>query len=163
MNFGRQTIWYQRDYADLMTDYALKFAEAAKRNTAMDDVHRPWQRAHLMYQTLGPVLAKHDVFICPTNNAPSVRADHDPWDPDYRINGKKVDPEFGWVMTHQFNMLHNCPVLAVPSGHAASGVPTGIQIVGRTWDDARVFKAGLAYEKALGGWFTAKGKRPQLG
>ena len=46
------------------------------------------------------------------------------WDPDYRINGKKVDPEFGWVMTHQFNMLHNCPVLAVPSGHAASGVPT---------------------------------------
>ncbi len=52
MNFGRQTIWYQRDYADLMTDYALKFAEAAKRNTAMDDVHRPWQRAHLMYQTL---------------------------------------------------------------------------------------------------------------
>ncbi len=163
MNFGRQTIWYQRDYADLMTDYALKFAEAAKRNSAMDDVHRPWQRAHMMYQTLGPVLAKHDVFICPTNNAPSVRADHDPWDPDYRINGKKVDPEFGWVMTHQFNMLHNCPVLAVPSGHAASGVPTGIQIVGRTWDDARVFKAGLAYEKALGGWFTAKGKRPQLG
>jgi Asp-tRNA(Asn)/Glu-tRNA(Gln) amidotransferase A subunit family amidase len=163
MNFGRQTIWYQRDYADLMTDYAQKFAEAAKRNTAMDDVHRPWQRAHLMYQTLGPVLAKHDVFICPTNNAPSVRADHDPWDPDYRINGKKVDPEFGWVMTHQFNMLHNCPVLAVPSGHAASGVPTGIQIVGRTWDDARVFKAGLAYEKALGGWYTATGKRPQLG
>jgi len=163
MNFGRQTIWYQRDHADLMTDYALKFAEAAKRNTAMDDVHRPWQRAHLMYQTLGPVLAKHDVFICPTNNAPAVKADHDPWDPDFRINGKTVDPEFGWVMTHQFNMLHNCPVLALPSGHAASGVPTGIQIVGRSWDDARVFKAGLAYEKALGGWYTAKGKRPQLG
>ena len=162
MNFGRQTIWYQRDYADLMTDYALKFAEAAKRNTAMDDVHRPWQRAHLMYQSLGPVLAKHDVFICPTNNAPAVRADHDPWDADFRINGKKVDPEFGWVMTHQFNMLHNCPVLAVPSGHAASGVPTGIQIVGRTWDDARVFKAGLAYEKAHGGWYTTRGKRPRL-
>ena len=46
--------------------------------------------------------------------------------------GKKVDPEYGWVMTHQFNMLHNCPVLSVPSGHAATGVPTGIQIVGRT-------------------------------
>ena len=162
MNFGRQTIWQSKDNADLMTDYALKFAEAARRNSTMDDIHKPWERTHKMYQTLGPVLASHDVFICPTNNAPSVRADHDPWDPDFRVNGKKVDPEFGWVMTHQFNMLHNCPVLSVPSGHAASGVPTGIQIVGRTWDDARVFKAALAYEKALGGWYTGKGKRPVL-
>ena len=59
-------------------------------------------------------------------------------------------------------MLHNCPVLAVPSGLTAQGVPTGIQIVGRTWDDARVFRAGLAYEKALGGWYTAREKRPVI-
>jgi len=59
-------------------------------------------------------------------------------------------------------MLHNCPVLAVPSGQASSGVPTGIQIVGRTFDDSRVFRAGLAYEHSVGGWFIAKGKRPQL-
>ena len=57
-------------------------------------------------------------------------------------------PEFGWEMTHQFNMLHNCPVLAVPSGHTSQGIPTGIQIVGRTWDDARVFRAGLGLRKS---------------
>ncbi len=162
MNFGRQTIWHQKEHAHLMTDYALKMAEAAKRNTGMDDVHKPWARTHAMYQTLGPVLAAHDVFICPTNNAPSVKADHDPWDQSYTVNGKKADPEYGWVMTHQFNTLHNCPVISLPSGHAATGVPTGIQIVGRTWDDARVFKAALAYEQAAGGWYTAKGKRPTL-
>jgi Asp-tRNA(Asn)/Glu-tRNA(Gln) amidotransferase A subunit family amidase len=162
MHFGRQTVWQQKHNADLMTDYALKMAEAIGRQTTIDDVHKPWEQAHRMYQTLGPVLAAHDVFICPTNNAPSVRADHDPWDPDFTVAGKKVDPEYGWVMTHQFNMLHNCPVLSVPSGHAATGVPTGIQIVGRTWDDARVFKAALAYEQAVGGWYTGKGKRPVL-
>jgi amidase len=59
-------------------------------------------------------------------------------------------------------MLHNCPVISVPSGHAATRVPTGIQIVGRTFDDARVFKAALAYEKALGGWYSDKRKRPAL-
>ncbi len=162
MNFGRQTIWYQKEYADLMTDYALKFAEAAKRHSTLDDVHKPWARAHQMYQTLGPALARCDVFICPTNNAAAVKAEHDPWDKTFTVNGKKADPEFGWVMTHQFNMLHNCPVLALPTGHAATGVPTGMQVVGRTWDDARVFKAGLAYEQALGGWYTTKGKRPVL-
>ena len=47
-------------------------------------------------------------------------------------------------------MLHNCPVMAVPSGFAPSKVPTGIQLVGRTLDDARVFRVALAYEKASG-------------
>jgi Asp-tRNA(Asn)/Glu-tRNA(Gln) amidotransferase A subunit family amidase len=162
MHFGRQTIWQRQDNADLMTDYALKMADAIERHTVLDDVHKPWARTHQMYQTLGPVLASHDVFICPTNNAPSVKANHDPWDQSYTVNGKKADPEFGWVMTHQFNMLHNCPVLSVPTGHAFTGVPTGMQIVGRTWDDARVFKAALAYEKAVGGWYTGKGRRPLL-
>jgi Asp-tRNA(Asn)/Glu-tRNA(Gln) amidotransferase A subunit family amidase len=162
MHFGRQTIWQQRENADLMTDYALKFADVARRATSIEDVHRPWEQAHRMYQTLGPVLASHDVFICPTNNAAAVKADHDPFDPHFTVAGKKADPEYGWVMTHQFNMLHNCPVLSVPTGHALTGVPTAIQIVGRTHDDARVFKAALAYEQALGGWYTAKAKRPAL-
>ena len=160
MHFGRQVILQRKANAHLMTDYALKFAEAAERNTSIDDVHKPWERANTMYQTLGPVLASNDVFICPTNNVPAVKADHDPWDKNFTVNGKKADAEFGWEMAHHFNMLHNCPVLAVPSGHTSQGIPTGIQIVGRTWDDARVFRAGLAYEKALNGWYTAKGKRP---
>ena len=85
-----------------------------------------------MYQTLGPVLASHDVFICPTNTLAAVKADHDPCDENFTINGKKVDAETGWFMTHHFNMLHNCPVLAVPSGRTREGIPTGIQIVGKT-------------------------------
>jgi hypothetical protein len=60
---------------------------------------------------------------------PAFKADHDPWDKNFTVNGKPADPEYGWVMTHPFNMLHNCPVLSVPSGFASTGVPTGIQIV----------------------------------
>jgi amidase len=50
----------------------------------------------------------------------------------------------------------------VPSGHAANGVPTGIQIVGRTYCDADVFRAGVAYETALGGWYRDKRSRPAI-
>ena len=162
MHFGRQTNWHKRDKAHLMTDYALRMAEAIERTTGIDDVHKPWEISHRMYQTLGPVLEAHDIFICPTLTIPAVKADHDPWDQEFRINGIKVDPEYGWVMTHQFNMLHNCPVMAVPSGRAASGVPTGIQIVGRTHDDARVFEAALAYEQAVGGWYARPEQRPKF-
>ena len=162
MNFIRQTIWHRKTSAHLMTDYALKFAEAAEHHSTIDDVHKAWGRIHDMYQTLGPVLASHDVFICPTNSLAAVKADHDPFDENFAVNGKRVNAETGWYMTHHFNMLHNCPVLAVPSGRTREGIPTGIQIVGSPWNDATVFKAGLAYEKALGGWFTTKAKRPVL-
>lgn len=59
-------------------------------------------------------------------------------------------------------MLHNCPVMSVPSGTAKSGVPTGIQLVGRTFDDVTVFRAAAAYEQAVGGWFKAGASRPAL-
>ena len=74
-----------------------------------------------------------------------------------------VDAEYGWVLTHQFNMLHNCPVMAVPSGKATIGIPTGIQIVGRTFDDVGVFGAAFAYEKAQSGWYKKKSERPDFG
>jgi Asp-tRNA(Asn)/Glu-tRNA(Gln) amidotransferase A subunit family amidase len=160
MHFGRQTIWQRKDHRDLMTDYALKFAEAAERLTGIDDVHRSWERSHLMYQTLGPVLARFDALICPTLTIPAVKADHDPYDPDFFVAGRRVDPEYGWVMTHQFNMLHNCPVLAVPSGRSRSGVPTGIQIVGRTFDDATVFRLGRALERVRPSWFVSPTNHP---
>ncbi len=159
MHFGRQTLWHARDNADLMTDYALATAEALKQST-MDDVARSWEVQHEMYQSFGTIMEDHDVLVCPTNAVPALRADHDPADPDFRVNGVVVDPEFGWGMTHQFNMLHYCPVMAVPSGFAGNGVPTGIQIVGRTFDDLTVFSAAQAYETAVGGWFQTEATRP---
>jgi aspartyl-tRNA(Asn)/glutamyl-tRNA(Gln) amidotransferase subunit A len=39
-------------------------------------------------------------------------------------------------------------VLALPSGLAADGVPTGVQVVGRTYDDPMVFRVGAALEAA---------------
>lgn len=44
-------------------------------------------------------------------------------------------------------------MISLPSGHAANGVPTGIQIVGRSYSDADVFRAAMAFEMAQGGWY----------
>ena len=65
------------------------------------------------------------------------------------------------MATPLFNIASRCPVLAVPSGFASNGVPTGIQIVGRTYDDVSVFRAGVAYERVTGPWFGAPERRPQ--
>ena len=57
--------------------------------------------------------------------------------------------------------MSRCPVLAVPSGFADNGVPTGVQIVGRTYDDETVFRVGAALEQVQP-WFDTPARRPAL-
>jgi aspartyl-tRNA(Asn)/glutamyl-tRNA(Gln) amidotransferase subunit A len=112
---------------------------------------REMQTAHVrteMYQALGPILEEYDVLLCPTLAVPSVPAEHRNDDPDFRINGKRVDAYVQWLMTYPFNLVSQCPVATVPTGFATSGVPTGMQIVGRSFDDLRVFRAAAAFEGA---------------
>ena len=53
-----------------------------------------------------------------------------------------------WQLNYPFNLMSECPVASVPSGFASNGVPTGIQLVGRTYDDVSVFRAAADYERA---------------
>ncbi len=62
--------------------------------------------------------------------------------------GCNFDTVTPWLMTLPFNMLSRCPVLNVPTGFAANGMPTGKQIVGQTYDDISVFQVGANYEAA---------------
>ncbi len=143
-----------------MTDYARGFAEFAQ-TIGTDELFASMIVASQMAETLGPVLAKYNLLVCPTLAVPSVAADHDPHMRDFEINGEPVDPSLGWCMTYPFNTMSRCPVLSLPSGFAASGVPTGIQLVGRSYDDMGVFRAAAAYEAAAPvlDWKT---KRPAL-
>ncbi|MBL9052160.1 MAG: amidase, partial [Tabrizicola sp.] len=108
------------------------------------------------------ILEKHDILISPTLGLPAPPANFDSTEDEIRINGKPVNPFLGWALTVPFNMLSRLPVLAVPSGRGSNGVPTGIQIVGRSYSDRDVFQAGMAYEAALGGWFGSPETRPHL-
>src|SRR5437016_4045958 len=72
----------------------------------------------ILYKTLGPILEDHNVLVCPTLALPSVKADHDELNPDFRINGKPVHAYVGWVMTNPFNLVSQCAAMSVPSGFA---------------------------------------------
>jgi len=158
--FGRLLARELPRYGDQMTNYARAFAEFGQ-TTDGDEFLDAMAFAGEMYRTLGPILEEHEVLICPTNALAAVPADHDSTLSEVRINGMAVDPMLGWVMTYPFNMLSRCPVMSVPSGRDRNGVPTGIQIVGRTYDDVSVFRAAAAYERERG-WLDTPGRRPEL-
>ncbi len=144
-----------------LCDYTIAVGEAGRKSKASDFVARMEEEAR-MYRSLGAVLESRRVFICPTTALPAVKADFDVRSDPVRINGKKSDlmPVLAWCMTSPFNSMSRCPVLSVPSDRAANNVPTGIQIVGRTYCDADVFRAASAYEAASGCWYTKPKDRP---
>jgi len=159
--FGASLAKLLADHADDLCTYTRRFAEEGQSSKATEFVST-LETAAEMYNSLGPLLEDYDVFICPTNALAAVPADHDQSKDEVRINGKVVDPSLGWVMTTPFNMLSRCPVISVPTGHAKNRVPTGMQIVGRTYCDEDVMRAAIAYEKAVGGWYGDATVRPKL-
>ena len=48
--------------------------------------------------------------------------------------------------TRPFNFL-GLPALSVPYGFTSNGLPTGYQIVGRSFDEATLFRAARAFER----------------
>ncbi len=160
--FGASISRVLKEHGAKMTSYARTFAKKGQKSKAVDFV-RSLDMANKMYSTLGPILEQYDVLICPTTAIPALPADFDQSKDSVKINGREIrNPFLGWTMTTPFNTMSRCPVLSVPSGRAKNGVPTGIQIVGRTYSDADVFQAAMAYETAQGGWYHTAAERPKL-
>jgi Asp-tRNA(Asn)/Glu-tRNA(Gln) amidotransferase A subunit family amidase len=158
---GRTLVSLLHHSPDLLPDF-LKGAARDAQASAPGDLALVYEMIDRMNHSFGRVMADHDLFLCPTMTVPAVRADQDCLPDGLTIDGAEVDPEFGYSMTHQFNMLGTCPVVSVPSGFSAMGVPTGLQIVGRPFDDATVLGSALAYEEARGPWYLTQQTRPHL-
>ena len=71
--------------------------------------------------------------------------------------GRSLDRTYGRQARAPFNVTGS-PALAVPVGFTKSGLPLGMQIVGRPFCEALVYRVGYAYEQATD-WHT---KHPAL-
>ena len=75
--------------------------------------------------------------------------------------GEKADPLSMYlndVLTIPVN-LAGLPGISVPAGFTGGGLPIGLQLIGRAFDEATVLRAAHAYERATD-WHT---RRPSLG
>lgn len=98
--------------------------------------------------SFNPVFQKYDLMITPTLASMPVKNTAEAGQtvgPDV-IEGVEVDPLIGWCLTYLQNFTGN-PAASIPAG-LAQGLPVGMQIIGRRWDDATVLAASAAYERA---------------
>jgi aspartyl-tRNA(Asn)/glutamyl-tRNA(Gln) amidotransferase subunit A len=113
-------------------------------------------------EALSRVHERFDALLCPTLGLPALDAGEDYVGGGPTVDGQRLAHYFEMLLTIPFNVAGRCPVLAVPSGWAADGVPTGVQLVGRTYDDDTVFHAGAALERAGFGFGGDARRRPSL-
>ena len=74
------------------------------------------------------------------------------------IVGRKMDTYHRWMEVVIPASLIGLPALSVPVGFGAAGLPMGMQIIGRSGDDAGVLAIGQAWHRATD-W---PGRRPPL-
>lgn len=148
-------------HRDLLNPYTVDFIELGMKS-AEDYTYVEGLRLEAeIYRKLSIDLDRFDVLISPTLAIPAFKAGEDYVTDRPVVNGIMVDHWNDAHFTSVFSVTARCPVLAVPTGFGPNGVPTGIQIVGRTFDDETVFRVARGFEKARP-WFQSPSTRPPL-
>ncbi|WP_031165590.1 amidase [Streptosporangium roseum] len=145
--FGPMVANVAAEHGDKLTRYALAFATESRTIAERDGFLAGLEMEAAIYAVIGALLDRYDALICPTTGAAALRAGEDYVDTKLTVNGVELGHYMDYSLTTVFNIASRCPVLNVPSGRAANGVPTGVQIVGRSYDDATVFQVGAAIER----------------
>jgi aspartyl-tRNA(Asn)/glutamyl-tRNA(Gln) amidotransferase subunit A len=117
-----------------LIDSGLKLS-AVDYVKALVERNAVWQRARLVFD-------RFDLLVTPTLAVPAFPVGQNK--PDV---ASKTGNELRWSpFTYPFNLTGQ-PAVSVPCGWTQSGLPVGLQVVGRRFDDATVLRAARAYEK----------------
>ena len=98
------------------------------------------------------VFEDYDIILAPVTGCLPVEnaIDRNTTGPD-SISGCKVNPLIGFAYTYLENMI-GFPAASVPIGLSKEGLPIGLQVIGRRYQDKNVYRVAYALEK-LNPWY----------
>ena len=92
-------------------------------------------------------MQQYPILLCPAAAIPAFRHGERSW----QVEGKVVQYLDAWSYAEFFNLLGN-PAAVVPVGHSPEGLPIGVQIVGRPWQEEQVLSVAAALEREYSAW-----------
>ena len=117
--------------------------------------HKSLRLRHAIRQEILDALDRVDLLVMPTSSIPSSVI------PERAGIGSKQEVLDGYAGRRSFTSPYNLagvPALSVPCGFTAGGLPIGLQIAGRPFDESTVLRIAHAYEQA-NDWHT---RRPAI-
>jgi aspartyl-tRNA(Asn)/glutamyl-tRNA(Gln) amidotransferase subunit A len=131
------------EWGDRLDQGLVKLTQIGLKAGAADYI-RATNRRHTLWEKMQAFFEKYDLLLTPTLPVPPFPVGTD-WPRE--IAGEKVHPLNYLAFTYPFNLTGQ-PAASVPCGWTADGLPLGLQIVGRRFEDATVLRAAAAFEKA---------------
>lgn len=124
----------------------IRWSKIARQSTMEDYLQFHKIRTDILDAHLD-AFEDYDLIIAPvTGCLPVQNSRHnDTRGPEF-INGEKVDPLIGFAYTFLENM-NGFPAASVPIGMSRSGLPIGLQVIARRYDDNLIFRFCAALEK----------------
>jgi Asp-tRNA(Asn)/Glu-tRNA(Gln) amidotransferase A subunit family amidase len=104
------------------------------------------QRDDLRAQVLAQ-MQRFPILLCPAAAIPAFRHGERSW----IIDGKTVKYLDAWSYAEWFNLLGN-PAAVVPVAQSPEGLPIGVQIVGRPWEEELLLAVARELERECGGY-----------
>ena len=128
----------------LMKPEAIWEIEAGLTLTATE-IHLASVTRSAWYQAIRQLFATHDYLVLPSAQVfPFAAEQHWPGS----IDGKPMDTYHRWMEVVIAGTMSGCPVAAVPAGFNKTGLPMGLQIIGKAQADLAVLQLAFAYEQA---------------
>jgi Asp-tRNA(Asn)/Glu-tRNA(Gln) amidotransferase A subunit family amidase len=92
-------------------------------------------------------MEKFPILLCPVCAVPAFVHGEREWN----VAGRKIEYLKAMAYSQWFNLLGN-PAVSVPAGKSPEGLPIGVQVVGRPWEEEAVLAVASKIEDASGGF-----------
>ena len=92
-------------------------------------------------------MREYPILLCPVASIPAFHHGERSWN----IDGQTVKYLDAWSYTEWFNLL-GTPAVAIPFGRSSQGLPIGVQMVARPWEEELVLAVAAELEAQRGEW-----------
>jgi aspartyl-tRNA(Asn)/glutamyl-tRNA(Gln) amidotransferase subunit A len=147
-NFTTFCAPYLPRWRDAMDPVTVAFMERGAGFSLIEFRNAQFARTRL-YRAIQGLLARYDALVMPTITRSALPVEFDAANDEVEVDGVKCGiTRQGWNSAlYPFNLTGH-PALTIPSGFAADGLPTALQIVGRWGAETDVLRLGAVLEQA---------------
>jgi len=145
MMLGPATKGHEDQLSPILNQFSA-WVDSEPRHTA-DSLLDAWIARDILRVEMFEQMRDYPVLLCPVASVPAFRHGERSWN----IDGKSVNYLDAWSYCEWFNLL-SMPGVVVPVAKSQDGLPIGVQIVARSWEEEVALQVAELLEKERGEW-----------
>jgi amidase len=106
-----------------------------------------WIQRDIVRMEIFKQMQEFPILLCPAAAIPAFHHGERNW----LVEGKTVKYLDAWSYAEWFNLL-GIPAVVVPIGQSPEGLPIGVQLAGKPWQEELVLSVAEALEQERGEW-----------